>query len=313
MIPEFPTVISSSSRTQFSKCPQLFYLETILGLRLKGGNVHLDAGHAYARALEVFREYYYASEPEIECPDRRLLEGQALGLEALITDYGHQDPPEHQYNKSFDRVVKAFIEYFIKYPPATDRMQPARGADNKPMVEFSFVFDIPGVYHPVTGDPLLYSGRADMVCEYNNAIWVYDDKTTGQMGATWRNQWELRSQFTGYIYGAIQHGMSPAGAIVRGMCLLKRDFKTEEVIVTRTPSQIERWLERLVWDAERMVQCWKDGYWPHVGEESSACVEYSGCAMKTLCTSANPAAYVPVYYQEYRWDPVEGKQSTFTK
>lgn len=304
----FPAVISASSRSRFSECPQSFYREVIQGKRLKSTNFHLDAGKAYAFGLEVARRTFY--DTRNSHIDATLREEIAIrrGFVALIQQYGSEDPPEHQGHKSLERIAGAYLEYHRLYPMATDRMQPMMKEDGTPAVEFSFVFDIPGTRHPDTGNPILYSGRADMLAIFDKGLWIYDDKTTGQMGATWRSQWTHRSQFTGYIYAAWQHNLKPIGTVVRGMALYKNDYKSEEAIVTRTVPQVNRWLDRLQHDVSRMVWHYKHNEWPHYGEENDTCNKYSGCAFSTLCASSNPAAYMDVYYKTYRWDPVEGKE-----
>ena len=133
----FPTVISSSSRSRFSDCPQSFLREVIYGLRLKESNFHLDAGKAYAVGLETARRFYYAPAneaiPETERHERAI----AQGLIELIKEYGSEDPPERLANKSLERVAGAYVEYFRLYPMATDRMQPMKNVDGTPAVEFS--------------------------------------------------------------------------------------------------------------------------------------------------------------------------------
>lgn len=304
----FPEVISASSRTRFSECPQSFYYEVVCGKRLKEANFHLDAGKAYAKALEVARTIYYDTANASIPPDERLALAQQQGLVALIQTYGPENPPEKQEHKSLERVAGAFLEYFRMFPFETDKVQPLMRYDGKPAVEFSFVFDIPGTRHPVTGNPILYSGRSDLLALYDSSLWVVDDKTCGQLGPTWRNQWALRSQFTGYIYAAWQHNLNPVGAIIRGMALYKNDYKVEEAIVTRTATQVRNWIERLRHDVDRMLWHYRTNYWPRYGEENHACNNYGSCAFTTLCTSAHPEAYINVYYKTYYWDPIEGAE-----
>jgi hypothetical protein len=100
------------------------------------------------------------------------------------------------------------------------------------------------------------------------------------------------------------------GAIVRGMCILKGMFKTQESIQYRPKWMIDRWYERLVWDAKRMIKMWNDGYWPHTGEESGACTDYGGCPFVTLCTAHNMEAFRKAHYMDYRWDPLAREGGT---
>src|SRR3990172_5087025 len=98
-------------------------------------------------------------------------------------------------------------------------------------IEFSFAAAIPEVKHPETGDPILFCGRFDQLAEYNKMLFVEDEKTTTSLGEQWRNNWDLDSQFTGYVWGAKQFGLPVVGAIVRGIGLLKTKTTHQEVIV----------------------------------------------------------------------------------
>lgn len=302
MKPEFPQVISSSLRETFNKCHKKSWFETITGTRSKGENIHFKYGGAYAKALEIFRTSYYGDKYKHLSRIDRYQEAVANGLLALMQYWGDYVPPEGS-TKNWDRLVGAYIEYLVQYPPETDHVKPSM-FEGKPRVEFSFLFEIPGVLHPVTQDPLLFAGRFDMLGDFNGGLFVFDDKTTGAMGPTWGGQWDLRSQFTAYCHGARLNDKRVIGAIVRGMCVLKRSFKTAESIVYRPDWMVERWKTRLVWDAKRMIDCWENNYWPNTGEESGACSDYGGCPYKTLCLSANPDNFRATYFEDYRYDPI---------
>lgn len=293
--PVFPALISSSLRQTFNACHQKFFNETVLGLLpIEGTNVHLAAGAAYAAALEGYRSEFYGGSKDYDT-------AVAEGLYRLVKAYG-PDAADGE-TKTLERTIAAFVEYLYRYPPGTEHITPSIGV-NGPRVEFSFTFDT-GVPHPVSGDPILYCGTFDQLADYNGGLFIFDDKTTGRMGALWKKQWDLRSQFTGYVVGAQLSGMEVIGAIVRGMCILKTMMKTEECITYRPQWMIDRWKRRLVWDVQRMVQCWKDNYWPHIGEENGQCTNYGVCAYHTLCTAQNPQNYIPVFFKESRWDPLE--------
>jgi hypothetical protein len=204
--------------------------------------------------------------------------------------------------------VGAFIEYLVRYPPESDHVKPVLGILG-PSVEFSFAFEVPGCFHPVTRDPILFGGTLDQLVEFNSMYFIYDDKTTGQMGPLWKRQWDLRSQFTAYVVGAEatfpkEVSEKIAGAIIRGMCILKTDYKSEEVITFRPAWMVDRWKRRLVWDIQRMIQCWNDGYWPNVGEENGECCKFGMCSFHTLCSSQFPDNYLSVEYEVVRKDPI---------
>jgi len=299
---EFPRVLSSSIREAFSLCPRKFQLEQINGYIPKEESEHLKFGSAYAAGLEAYRRAYYGGAyPDHTLPDR-LSHSLADGIYAAIKEYGDYEPPDG-VAKNFERLIGALIEYTLAYPPETDSCKPSM-FQGSPRVEFSFTIEIPGVVHPVTGEPLLFTGRCDMLADYNQGLFIFDDKTTGSLGPSWANQWRLRSQFTAYTVGAQEHGLPVVGAIIRGIAILKTKYNLAEVIVHRPPHIVEAWKVRLKHDALRMIDMWHSGYWPQYGMENGGCGIYGGCSYQVLCEAVNPAPYLDVYFQHARWDPV---------
>jgi hypothetical protein len=298
---EFPPVISASLRSLFNSCHAKAYWSEIVGLRPKATSVHLTAGAAYAAALEAYRRTYYGSGPFPSEADR-YDEAVFRGLEALIKAYGPNDPDPKE-KKQFDRVVAAFVEYLYVYPPTTDHVIPSY-SHLGPRVEFSFAFEIADLRHPTTGDPLLFAGRLDQLADFNGALFIFDDKTASSITQHWRRQWDLRSQFTGYAVGCQLHGLNVAGAIVRGMAILKESCNTAEAITFRPQWMIDRWKTRLVWDVKRMLDAWNNNYWPTTGEESGECTNYGLCPFTVLCTAEAPDRFTDVYFDQGRWDPI---------
>lgn len=298
----FPPVISASFRSLFNGCHAKAFWSEIYGLRPKTSNVHLTAGAAYAACLEAFRRSYWGPGHATD-EQQRYDTAVADGLIALIQAYGPDDPPEGE-KKTLDRVVAAFVEYLVAYPPTTDHVVPSYGNSDNPRVEFNFAFEIAGLKHPVTGDPLLYSGRLDQLADFNGALFIFDDKTASGIGPQWRRQWDLRSQFTGYAVGCNLHNLPVVGAIVRGMAILKTECKTAEAITYRPQWLQDRWKTRLIWDVQRMLDCYEQGYWPTTGEESGECSNYGLCPFTVLCTAESPEKYVDVNFDRGRWDPI---------
>ena len=61
--------------------------------------------------------------------------------------------------------------------------------------------------HAETGNPLLYAGRLDALMNFAGGLSALDDKTTSGIGPKWSQQWDLRSQFTAYIWGLQRAGI----------------------------------------------------------------------------------------------------------
>jgi len=158
------------------------------------------------------------------------------------------------------------------------------------------------VTHPETGDPMIYCGRSDMVASFAGSVYPFDDKTTSSLGPTWAKQWEMRSQFTGYVWAAQRAGYPASGVIVRGVSILKTKYDTQQAITNRAPFELERWLAQTVRDVERMKAAWASNIWDF--NLDHACAEYGGCQFVSVCKSPNPEEWLPLYFEPKVWDPL---------
>ena len=293
--PPFPSVLDSSLIAAFRSCPHKAYLEFVEHWKPRTQSVHLVAGAAYAKGLETAREAYYLN-------GKSQSEAIALGLGALMHAYGDFQCPADSA-KSLERMCGAFEFYFTQYSLETDKAVPVTLPGGGKGIEFSFAEPIDS-NHPETGDPILYVGRMDMICEYAGGWFGEDDKTTSQLGASWPKQWDLRSQFTGYCWGAGKAGMPLSGFLVRGVSILKTKYDTLQAITYRPAWMIQRWYEQLLLDVDRMKQCWRDGYWDY--DLDHACTEFGGCPYKQVCMSHpdNQLSWLETGFERRKWDPV---------
>lgn len=321
--PMFPHTIDSTMLAAFRACPQKMFRTYVEHWKPQTESVHLIAGGAFAKGLEVARKHFYQgietsftiTYPEgqrhVEQTETPTAPGNqsaavACGLRALLVSYGDFDCPADSA-KSAERTAGAFEFYFERYPLGDDGMEPVAFGQGARGIEFSFANPI-NVRHPVSGDPILYTGRTDMIAHFAGGVFIVDDKTTSSLGAMWSNQWELRSQFTGYCWSAQQVGMAPAGCIVRGVSILKTKYDTQQAITYRSPYEIERWVGQVERDVERMIQCWRSGWWDYALD--GACNEYGGCSLARVCKSPDPETWLPVFFERRVWDPLARKQMT---
>jgi hypothetical protein len=291
--PPFPTVIDSSLIAAFRSCPRKAYLESFEHWKPLGQSVHLHAGAAYASGLEAARTAYFIEG----LPEQDAI---AVGLGALIKAYGAFNCPSDS-PKSAERMAGALEFYFDRYPLGTDRAVPMTFASGKRGIEFSFLEPI-DIAHPETGDPILYSGRMDMCVDYEGMKLGEDDKTTSQLGASWPRQWDLRSQFTSYVWGAGRAGIKLDGFLVRGVSILKTKYDTLEAITYRPQWTIDRWYEQVLRDTKRMSAAWNEGYFDL--NLDHACAEYGGCPFRSVCQMRDPQALLLQQFERRQWDPV---------
>jgi hypothetical protein len=186
-------------------------------------------------------------------------------------------------------------------------MTPITLPGGKRGIEFSFAEPLP-FQHPVTGDPILYTGRADAVMEFAGGVYLVDEKTTSSLGASWPRQWEMRGQFTGYSWACRELGVETAGTIIRGVSILKTKYDTMQAITYRAPWEIDRWFEQTLRDLTRMQQMWESGEFDY--DMGSACAEYGGCSMLQICKSPDPDSWLPMYFEQRVWDPLLREEVT---
>lgn len=293
MRPDFPAVVDNSLLNEFRSCPQKAFKTYFQHWKPTGESVHLHAGKAFASGLESARRAYYEAQQPASV-------AVAHGLETLLQEYGDFSCPDDSA-KSAIRMAQALEYYFDAWPLDSDLAQPLSLPSGRRAIEFSFVEPLE-VKHPVTGLPILYSGRADMIASYNGGNFVEDDKTASQLGASWANQWDLRSQFTGYTWAARQAGIPVDGVLVRGVAILKTSFKHEQCLTFRAKWEVDRWLEQTHRDLQRMIRSWEEGYFDYnLGE---ACGSYGGCHFRQICKAQNPEEWLGIYFHRKRWDPV---------
>lgn len=288
----FPYFIDNTQRDAFVACPLKWKRSFVDNLAQITPSIHLHAGGCLASALETTRRAFY----EQHLPEWQAL---ALGLEKLIVSWGD---PEFgaDLDKSLPRMIWAFDDYFREYRLGSDSIQPLIH-HGRAAVEFSFAMPLP-INNPDSGDPLVFTGRFDMIGLFQDTLFVVDEKTTAMLGQSWAQQWDLKSQFTGYCAAAREYGHPVAGAIVRGIGLLKNSTTFAQVIQYRPDWQIDRWYAQLLRDVQRMV----DAYTSNIYDAalSEPCAAYGGCAFRRLCLSQHPEQWIEGYFTERNWDPL---------
>jgi hypothetical protein len=299
----FPEVIDSTILGTFRSCPQKFFRMYAEHWKPKGESVHLIAGGAFAKGIEVTRRCFYEDG---ETPENAV----AAGLSAVIVAYGDYQPPEGSA-KTLERVCGAFEFYWNQYPLSWDSVGTAIPVDlgnGKRAVEFSFAEPL-DFLHPETGNPVLYTGRSDAITAFSGGIYVTDEKTASSLGASWGRQWDLRSQFTGYCWAARNHPAIPkvTGVLVRGVSILKTKYDTQSAITNRSDWEIDRWLKQVSSDLRRMQACWENEYWDF--NLDHACAEYGGCAFTSVCKSPDPEIWLPMYFEKRKWDPLAREET----
>lgn len=331
--PMFPHAVDSTMLASFRSCPQKFFRQYLQHWKPKGESVHLVAGGAFAKGIEAARKTFFegqvsqpfwlhpetkerseslihgvkASWEDIDCESGNRTLAEEYGIGALMAAYGEFECPPTS-GKSLERTAGALEFYFEQYPLGADGMLPVTFPNGRRGIEVSFAEPLP-FEHPVSGDPILFTGRADMLAEFAGGVYIVDEKTTSSLGASWSRQWEMRGQFTGYSWATkASLGLDASGTIIRGVSILKTKYDTQQAITYRLGWEIDRWLEQTLRDLARMQAMWEAGWWDYAMD--NACGEYGGCSMLQVCKSQEPESWLPMYFEQRVWDPLLRKEMT---
>ena len=290
----FPEIIDYSTLSKLSTCRRQGFWGSIRALQVDT-NIHLHAGGAYAEGLKALRNAFYVEKLSQDAALRK-------AFIALTKKYGDFNPGDQA--KSWINMIHSLLAYTRYYPLETDLYKPYESG-GKHFIEFSFAIPLP-VKPPTTGNPIIFAGRADMICTDGSSLMLADDKTTGQMREKWPEKWQMRAQFPGYLWAAEQYGHHCHGVLVRGVSIQKTQTKHLQVPVHFARWQIDRWYEDMIQRLQHYIWCFQNNFWPVDGEFNEACTAYSGCPYKILCTSPDPETWVPGRFVVHRWNPLEG-------
>jgi hypothetical protein len=314
---KFPEILDNTIVSTWNVCAAKCVQGHFLHLKPKGPQVHLDAGALYAKAMEIYRLAFYTKEHPLYHDHVGCL---TIAMRHMLTSFGYDEDIEAYYattKKPFHRIAELFVKYFDRFGHLSDPVKPAIINDIL-MVERSFTLEL-DLKNPDTGEPILYHGRYDMLADYHGGLFVYDDKTCSQLGKTWGNKWDTRSQFTGYCFGARAHGHKVIGAIVRGGCFYVNKVDYAESISYRKDWELDKWWEDLHHSTHNMLQWYsmmkdaiasgkvtqpiqlasvvqKNGYF------NEACQAYAGCEYLQLCQAQFPQRWLGDYTVRV-WDP----------
>lgn len=288
----FPEFIDASLLAAFKSCPELGRKAYVEHWKSKLPSVHLHAGGAFAAGMEVARSAFYVGGLDADA-------SVAAGKVRLADFYGDFDTPSDSA-KTKDRMLGAFDFYFSHYP-LDHVVAPILLPGGKRGIELSFAEPLP-IKNPDTGDPLIYVGRADAILNFGGGRYITDEKTTTQLGASWSRQWDLRSQFMGYIWLCRQSGIPVTGALIRGVSILKTKYETQQAIVNHPQWSIDRWVAEMLMWVEDLVTCYKTNRWRHNFDH--ACAEYGGCQFRQVCASQDETSQLETFFERRAWNPL---------
>ncbi len=311
-IPEFPEVWDSTIRAAFANCQRKGYWEFIRAIRKPGGNIHQLFGGCFAKAMEVARKsFYIQGSPVRTSVTEAIIAATAMWEASDGDELVPRNTKMAAANKTYAGLIDAIDSYFTRWPLDSDQIIPLRLPNGELFIEKTFAFLLPGTAHPITGKPIIYAGRLDMLGTWKDTGFniIIDEKTSTQLGNSWSNNWPLRGQITGYCHGTHVYGYKIRHAHIRGIGILKSDITFAENIQNREQWQIDDWLIQITKDINRAAYTYtkmleeqeRNGFDGRELERhwdqnfDSVCSSYGGCPYLDLCLSKNPNKWLNNY------------------
>lgn len=300
-----PQLIDSTMLNTWRSCNQRFHRMYHEGYHPKGVSIDLYAGGLFADACREVRQQVFEFHKPL--PDA-LLMAQAR----FFQNWGDIEPPPNKMKKGKDNVWNGVEAYFARWSPFTDDVQPFMTTEGKPTLEYTFSYPLEPITrtqaeggfpaHPSDPSlPFMYGGKFDMLGTMKGLVVPLDEKTTSGIGPTWADQWNLRSQFIGYVWALQQAGMDCNNAVIRGIAFLTNEIKLAESIRPYSNSLIAKWYEQVRRDLWKIVQAYNDDYWDYNFGES--CTAYGNCPFVAVCESPNPENWL-TEFEVRHWSPL---------
>lgn len=309
----FPPIIDSTIICDWRACKQSCFRKYFQRLGSASIDPDLHFGGCYASGLDTLRKSFYL---------HGLSSAEALSRACTVItkQWGDYVPPETKtgpHIKQWGRCLDALDSYLRQYPFDLDNVKPHKHGDI-PSIEYSFTSHILNPVsgepfrHPQTADPLLHSGRIDMIGEAPGpTICPLDDKTAGR---EWQINWRLRNQFLGYTDQLLSQNIRTDIFLVRRAIILKNEIKHIQEMVPMPTHMLDRYREMRANTISEMLQHWK--FFLHLllsGDEepwrafdlnlSDACNAYKGCMLQHMCCARFPAQH-EASFPHNSWSPL---------
>ena len=303
--------IDNFALTMFQACPIKYRLRMREGWTTRRKSAALGFGGALHEGLA---EWYRSGDKS----KTLLAINEAWPLNSPVDDY-----------RTKEKCITVMIDYMKKYPQETFKVV---GFPENPMIECTFTLDtgmrlscidcgpVAGRWHgryTVTGkeltfennhencqqcgkelEPIEYGGIFDGLVDFSNSVFVFEHKSTSQLGAYYFNQFKPNNQVTGYVWAAsLLSGKRVGGAIINAIGIYKSSAtKFERQITTRSITDIAEWLNNIQHTCELIRDCERSNHWPMF---TQSCTMYGQCEFHNVHVLGSEVEREKMLEQDY--------------
>lgn len=283
--------IDNTSLEMFTTCPRQAYYYIVRKRERTRDSGAKNFGSGLHKALEVMRK------------------GTADPVEAMLEHFKETPQPLDEW-RTPDLALKTLAAYKTSYP--FDDFTILRAEDNTPYVELPFAIPIGKVtLHDGTDIPCVWTGKIDMLVEYQGKTMVWDNKTTSILGVQFFDEFSNSSQMLGYVWAA-QHLLARpvAGAIIDALCNRKpsktgvaQQFERQPVYFTQ--DRIAEWTHNTLAICSDFLSHASRNFFPM---HTKWCVaKYGKCQYFDVCTSPDEQREFLLgtdMYKDVTWSPL---------
>lgn len=295
--------IDNFALTMFQSCPSKYHLRIKEHWSSRRKSAALGFGGAFHEGLAV----WHATGDQVKAM-QALLDAWPEGLP--IDDW-----------RTREKCVKTLAEYMNYYPAEQFHVVQLPSG---PMIEVNFTLHL-GTYlpcgvcwmadesEPFAGtcsncgevkEPIEYGGIFDGMVEFNRQLYVFEHKTTSQLGSYYFDQFRPNNQVTGYVWaGGLLSGQRVGGTIINAIGIYKAGAtKFQRQVTSRSEYDIGKWIMDVHYTCVRIRQCERDNYWPM---HTTACTMYGKCEYHPVHVLPDGNAQQRMLEQEYiqqEWD-----------
>lgn len=304
--------VDNFALTMHQACPRRYQQRMIDGYTLRRRSAALGFGGAFHAGIGEW--YKFTHLPN----DERL----RLAVAAIEGAWDNTVPVDDY--RTLGKCTTVMEEYSREYQTENFTVV---GAPERPIVEVTFTLPL-GLWLPCTNEfcqlrhqnfptheyckgcgdakeAIDYGGIFDGLVRFGDKVWVFEHKTTSQLGTYYFNQFKPNNQVTGYIWAAGQlSGLDVAGAIINAIGVYKTGkTKFERQITTRNQQfDIEEWKLNVYDTCVEIRNHQMSGRYP---QRTPSCTQYGLCEFHQVCTLAQPEHRLKRLEQDYvrsEWD-----------
>lgn len=257
--------VDNYALTNFQTCPAKYQLRIKQGWTTRRRSSALSFGGGFHEGLATWYKTH----------------DLAAALSAIVNKWDDSVSVDDYRTK--EKAVQVMIDYVKHYPQESFKVVGIE--DGRPMIEVPFVLDTGLVCDD--GEPIEYGGIFDGLVDFNGQLWVFEHKTTSQLGSYYFDQFKPNNQVTGYIWAAEQlSGRKVHGAIINAIGVYKTGAtKFERGMTARHPQDLKEWLENIRIVCNQIKRAEKEGY----SQSTGACTLYGKCEYHSIHVLSHPS------------------------